>query len=80
MNIKSAGNGQCVAEVVVEKIHTNYYDTLHGGFIASVIDGISSMAVLTHPRIVSKVDSEPYGGVSVDIHISYVFTYFIYLY
>lgn len=77
MNIKSAGNGQCVAEVVVEKIHTNYYDTLHGGFIASVIDGISSMAVLTHPRLASKVDSAPFSGVSVDIHISYVFIYLI---
>lgn len=56
--------------MVVEKVHTNFYDTLHGGCIASIIDGISSMAVLTHPRIVSQINSVPYAGVSIDIHLS----------
>lgn len=70
INITSAGNGQCLGEMVVEKVHTNFYDTLHGGCIASIIDGISSMAVLTHPRIVSQINSAPYSGVSIDIHLS----------
>jgi len=73
VNIISAGNGQCVAEMVVEKQHTNVFGTLHGGFTASAIDILSSMALLTHPRIVEDIDSAPNTGVSVDIHISYVY-------
>ncbi|XP_015363813.1 PREDICTED: acyl-coenzyme A thioesterase 13-like isoform X3 [Diuraphis noxia] len=72
VNIISAGNGQCVAEMVVEKEHTNRFGTLHGGFTASAVDVLSSMAVLTHPRVVEDIDSVPNSGVSVDIHISYL--------
>lgn len=75
MNVTSVGNGQCVAEMVVEKEHTNGYGTLHGGFTAAAVDVISSLAVLTHPRVVDSIDSLPNSGVSVDIHVSYVFVY-----
>jgi len=61
--------------MVVEKQHTNGYGTLHGGFTASIVDMISSMAVLTHPKIVDSIDSIPNSGVSVDIHVSYVFLF-----
>lgn len=73
MSITSAGNGKCVAEMVVEKEHTNSYGTLHGGFTAAAVDVISSMAVITHPKVVDNIDSAPTTGVSVDIHVSYVF-------
>lgn len=72
MNLTSAGNGQCVAEMIVDKDHTNGYGTLHGGFTAAAVDLFSSMAVLTHPRVVGNIDSTPNSGVSVDIHVSYV--------
>jgi len=75
VNLISAGNGQCVAEMVVEKQHTNGYGTLHGGFTAAAVDYLSSLAVLTHPRIVEDIESAPNSGVSVDIHVSYVHFY-----
>lgn len=70
MNLISAGNGQCQAEMVVEKEHTNGYGTLHGGFTATAVDVISSIAVMTHPRVVDRIESVPVSGVSVDIHVS----------
>jgi len=73
VDLISAGNGQLIAEMVVEKQHTNVLGTLHGGFTATAIDVLSSMAVLTHPRVVEDIDSAPNGGVSVDIHVSYVY-------
>jgi len=59
--------------MVVEKQHTNGYGTLHGGFTAAAVDVISSIAVLTHSRVVDDINSLPNSGVSVDIHVSYVF-------
>lgn len=76
MNLISAGNGQCVAEMVVEKQHTNGYGTLHGGFTAAAVDVLSSMAVLTHPKVVEDIDLAPNSGVSVNIHVSYVYFYY----
>jgi len=76
VNLISAGNGQCVAEMVVEKQHTNGYGTLHGGFTAAAVDVLSSMAVLTHPKVVEDIDSAPNSGVSVNIHVSYVYFYY----
>lgn len=61
--------------MVVEKEHTNIFGTLHGGFTASAVDIISSLAVMTHPRVVDNIDSSPTRGVSVDIHVTYVFCY-----
>jgi len=72
VQITSAGNGNCVAEMVVEKQHTNGYGTLHGGFTASAVDVISSLAVLTHQKVVDEIDSLPQSGVSIDIHVSYL--------
>jgi len=66
VQITSAGNGNCVAEVVIDKQHTNGYGTLHGGFTASAVDIISSMAILTHPKVVDNIDDLPNSGVSVD--------------
>lgn len=73
MNIISAGNGRCLAEMIVDKEHTNDYGTLHGGFTATVVDIISSIAIITHSRVVDSIDSKPVSGVSVDLHVTYVF-------
>lgn len=75
MNIVLVGNGRCLAEMIVGKEHTNDYDTLHGGFTATAVDMISSIAITTHPRLVDSIDSKPVSGVSVDLHVTYVFLF-----
>lgn len=65
-----ANNGKCSAEMKIENDHANSFGTLHGGLTATLVDVISSYALLTHPKFVQKLNTCPYGGVSVDIHIS----------
>ncbi|XP_050528254.1 acyl-coenzyme A thioesterase 13-like [Daktulosphaira vitifoliae] len=72
VKLTSAGNGKCVAEMIVEDVHSNIYGTLHGGFTSSAIDFFSSLAMLTHPKIAYNIDSLSKTGVSVDIHVSYL--------
>ncbi|EHB09598.1 Acyl-coenzyme A thioesterase 13 [Heterocephalus glaber] len=48
----------------VEEEHTNKQGTLHGGFTATLIDSISTMALLFTERGVP--------GVSVDMNITYM--------
>lgn len=66
----SAGDGKCEVEMKIEDEHTNTFGTLHGGLSATLVDVISSYAWLTHPKVVHKLETFPYGGVSVDIHMS----------
>ena len=63
----SAGNGQCVAEMEVAEEHTNEGGTLHGGCSATLVDCISSMAIVTN----EGAQQIPTTGVSVDIHMRY---------
>lgn len=58
----SAGNGKCVAEMKVEEEHTNRGGVLHGGFTATLVDAVSTMALMTTEKAVA--------GVSVDLSIS----------
>lgn len=62
MSVVSAGDGKCTAEFKVEEEHQNFGGTLHGGFSATLVDGISTLALMTYGRQVP--------GVSVDMHIS----------
>ncbi|CAB3376460.1 Hypothetical predicted protein [Cloeon dipterum] len=64
VKIVTAGQGKCVAEMVVGEEHQNKGGTLHGGLTATIVDGISTLALMTHGRGVP--------GVSVDIHVSYL--------
>lgn len=48
--------------MVVDEDHQNKGGTLHGGLSATLVDGISTLALMTHGRGVP--------GVSVDIHVS----------
>lgn len=59
----SAENGKCLAELKVLQEHANVLGGLHGGLSATLVDSISSYALLTHEK----------GGVasvSVDINLT----------
>ncbi|KAF6032094.1 ACOT13 [Bugula neritina] len=60
----SAGEGTCKCKMVVEEHHVNKMKTLHGGMTATLVDSVSTMAL---------VCTEPYlPGVSVDLSVSYL--------
>lgn len=58
-----AEDGKCKAQFVVAEEHLNVMGTLHGGFISTVIDCVSSYALTT------KV---PRSSVSVDLHVTFL--------
>jgi acyl-coenzyme A thioesterase 13 len=62
VKITSAGDGNCRAELVVGTEHDNRMGALHGGLTATLVDVISTMALLTHKVGVA--------GVTVDLHVS----------
>lgn len=62
--VEVSKEGVCKAELYVEKEHTNIYGTLHGGYIATLVDIITSLALLAHPR--------QGKGVSVNLNVSYL--------
>jgi len=64
VQVVGAGEGWCRAEFRVEPEHTNVAGLLHGGFTASLVDSISTLALLTHHRRVP--------GVSVNLSITYL--------
>ena len=64
--IIKAENGVCIAEMKVEEEHSNPMGGLHGGLIATLVDSITSYAIITH----KSVQGVP--SVSVDIHLSYL--------
>lgn len=66
LNLIKAENGVCIAELKVEKEHTNGLDGLHGGCIATLVDSLTSYALFTHKA------AEGALSVSVDIHVSYL--------
>uniref|UniRef100_A0A0P4WDA0 Thioesterase domain-containing protein n=1 Tax=Scylla olivacea TaxID=85551 RepID=A0A0P4WDA0_SCYOL len=60
----SAGQGRCVAKVKIEKEHTNRGGNLHGGFTATLVDAVSTLALMT--------TEQGAPGVSVNINVSYM--------
>ncbi|XP_075162204.1 acyl-coenzyme A thioesterase 13-like [Haematobia irritans] len=61
--ITGGGDGRCVGEFTVAKSHLNASGGLHGGYTATVLDNITTYALMStgaHP------------GVSVDLHVSYL--------
>lgn len=64
MTLVSAVPGKVVCEMKVEEEHINKMGTLHGGLTATLVDNISTMALLCTERGAA--------GVSVDMSISYV--------
>ncbi|XP_028412265.1 acyl-coenzyme A thioesterase 13-like [Dendronephthya gigantea] len=64
VRIVAADPGKIVAELTVEEEHQNVVGTLHGGFTATIIDSMTTMALLSRENGQS--------GVSIDLHISYL--------
>ncbi|XP_006919594.1 acyl-coenzyme A thioesterase 13 isoform X2 [Pteropus alecto] len=60
----SAAPGKVICELKVEEEHTNTFGTAHGGLIATLVDIISTIALLQTER------GSP--GVSVDMNITYM--------
>ncbi|XP_077302566.1 acyl-coenzyme A thioesterase 13 [Arctopsyche grandis] len=66
LKLTSGGDGLCTAELKVSEEHLNGGGGLHGGYIASLVDSVSTYALMTN----EKGNSSP--GVSVEMHISYL--------
>lgn len=47
MKVTALGGGKCTAELKVEEEHTNIYGGLHGGMSATLVDMISTYALMT---------------------------------
>ncbi|KAI9563998.1 hypothetical protein GHT06_007736 [Daphnia sinensis] len=62
LQIVAGGEGTCEVEFQVEDEHTNPAGLLHGGFSACLVDSVSTLALLTHPRQVP--------GVSVNLNMT----------
>ncbi|XP_070840101.1 acyl-coenzyme A thioesterase 13-like [Chaetodon trifascialis] len=64
VDVLSASPGKVVCEMKVEEEHTNRGGTLHGGLTATLVDIISTVAIMNTER------GAP--GVSVDMNITYM--------
>ncbi|XP_015270216.1 PREDICTED: acyl-coenzyme A thioesterase 13 [Gekko japonicus] len=64
MTVLSASAGKVICEMKVEEEHTNRGGTLHGGLTATLVDVVSTAALMYTER------QAP--GVSVDMNISYM--------
>uniref|UniRef100_A0A336LNN2 CSON015031 protein n=1 Tax=Culicoides sonorensis TaxID=179676 RepID=A0A336LNN2_CULSO len=61
----AGGSGHATAELKVASEHLNRGGGLHGGFIATLIDQVTTIGLMTHPK-------NPSPGVSVDLQVSYL--------
>ncbi|XP_004693379.1 PREDICTED: acyl-coenzyme A thioesterase 13 [Condylura cristata] len=64
VTVVSADPGKVICELKVEEEHANKLGTLHGGLTATLVDNISTLALLCTER------GAP--GVSVDMNITYM--------
>lgn len=64
LQIISAGNGNCKAQLIISEEHLNLGGTLHGGFTSTLIDCVSTYAIMTHGN------NSP--GVSVDLNVTFM--------
>jgi len=68
MNIIEAGGGRCICELRVDEEHQNRAGTLHGGMTATLVDIVSTAALM------SNDNTGP--GVSVDMTVSLVLSFY----
>ncbi|XP_013140041.1 PREDICTED: acyl-coenzyme A thioesterase 13-like isoform X2 [Papilio polytes] len=68
-NVKlvSCSDGLVISELEVGSEHLNEGGTLHGGFIAHMVDTLSTFALLANDKSVGR-------GLSVDLSVSYMAT------
>ena len=73
IEVVAASPGKCSCEVTLDEFHLNRSGALHGGFTATLVDGVSTIAIMC---------AEKPPGVSVDMNITYVCIYVnrIYMY
>ena len=64
MNVIEAGGGRCICELKISEEHQNRSGMLHGGMTATLVDIVSTAALM------SNDNTGP--GVSVDMSISLV--------
>ncbi|XP_058141300.1 acyl-coenzyme A thioesterase 13 [Dasypus novemcinctus] len=64
VTLVSTAPGKVICEMKVEEQHANKMGTLHGGLTATIIDNISTLALLCTERGLP--------GVSVDMNITYM--------
>ena len=62
MRVVAAGAGKCTCELKVDEEHQNRGGTLHGGLTATLVDVVSTYALMT--------TGTGAPGVSVDMNIS----------
>ncbi|KAH0535417.1 acyl-coenzyme A thioesterase 13-like [Cotesia glomerata] len=65
LEVLSADKGNCTAEFTVQEEQLNYGGSLHGGCTCSLVDSVSTYALMTHAK-------NPHPGVSVDLHVSFI--------
>lgn len=63
MKIVGGGDGACTAEFTIAPEHINKGGGLHGGYTATLVDMITTYALMSQPC---------HPGVSVDINVSYL--------
>ncbi|XP_054085248.1 acyl-coenzyme A thioesterase 13-like isoform X4 [Zeugodacus cucurbitae] len=63
VQIIDGADGKCTAEFKVEPEHVNRGGFLHGGFTATVVDMVTTYALMSKP-------CNP--GVTVDLHVTYL--------
>ncbi|KAI8038974.1 acyl-coenzyme A thioesterase 13-like [Drosophila gunungcola] len=63
IQILDGGDGACTAELKVDQDHVNWYKTLHGGYIMTLVDNITTYALMSKPC---------HPGVSVDVNLSFL--------
>ncbi|ESP00542.1 hypothetical protein LOTGIDRAFT_157816 [Lottia gigantea] len=64
IKVLDGGEGNCICELPVKEELLNGVGTLHGGMTATLMDAVSTWALMT------TGDSKP--GVSVDLSVSYM--------
>ncbi|KAF9924576.1 hypothetical protein FBU30_005494 [Linnemannia zychae] len=67
--IVDAEDDLAIFEYTVLKSDANVLDNWHGGALAGLIDNLTTVALFTHQR-----KNFAYGGVSSDLHVSYIST------
>ncbi|KAH8262011.1 hypothetical protein KR038_001710 [Drosophila bunnanda] len=63
VKILDGGEGSCIAEVKVDAEHVNFYNFLHGGYIITLVNTISTYALMSKPC---------HPGVSVDLSVNFL--------
>ncbi|KAJ8679767.1 hypothetical protein QAD02_015554 [Eretmocerus hayati] len=64
VNLISCEDGKCKAELKIDEEHLNLAGTLHGGFTSTLVDCVSTYALMS-----SKAG---HPGVSVDLHVTFL--------